>query len=122
MKNNSDIRSSQNPQKIEDPLETIDVKEIKIGNTRVQLTPEIITEILRDRYHNHMKLTDIKAKYHIGHQTYKEINKFAGKFIERFGKKDKKITIGEMENYWNSIDSQELINNTSPEADIFKEV
>lgn len=73
----------------------------KQKRSKIQITPEIITNILKDRYHNGFTVHEIKKKYNIGHETYKTVNAFSAEFIERFGKKKKTVHIDTLIGYWN---------------------
>jgi Mor family transcriptional regulator len=66
------------------------------------LKADQINGILIDRYHNNMKVNELRKKHKISQRTWTSINnKYSEKFIEKFGKKNKKtVSIDEMEAYW----------------------
>jgi predicted transposase YdaD len=68
-----------------------------------KITLEFITNILTDKYHNSMTVSEIKSKYGIGHDAYKFINSYSDAFIAEFGKKKKIITTDELQTYWKTL-------------------
>lgn len=67
-----------------------------------KLTPEIITEILKDRHHNHMTMVQLKTKHKIGNKSIKEIiDTYSEKYLEKFPVKEgKKISIDTLQDFW----------------------
>lgn len=75
----------------------------KKRRARVIVTPELIHNILVDKYHNNMDINEIKKKYKISYNIFKEIHDtFAHEFLVQFGKKEKIIKIADidMRSFW----------------------
>lgn len=68
-----------------------------------KITPEFITTVLQDRYHNGFTVSQVKEKYGIGHEVYKLINSHSEAFISKFGKKKKGISIEDLQKYWENL-------------------
>lgn len=83
--------------------DTPEAKATRKRRPKQKITSEFITLILQDKYHNSMTVSEIKNKHGIGHDAYKFINSHSDIFIEKFGKKKKKVTQGELQEYWNSL-------------------
>jgi len=75
----------------------------KQRRSKQKITLEFITNILTDKYHNSMTVSEIKSKYGIGHDVYKFINSHSDIFIAQFGKKKKIITPDELQEYWKNL-------------------
>jgi hypothetical protein len=75
----------------------------KQRRSKQKVTLEFITNILTDKYHNSMTVSEIKSKYGIGHDVYKFVNSHADIFIAEFGKKKKVITTDELQEYWKNL-------------------
>lgn len=83
--------------------EVIKTNIIKQRRSKQKVTLEFITNVLTDKYHNSATVSEIKAKYGIGHDVYKLINSHSDIFIEKFGKKKKIITPDELQEYWKNL-------------------
>lgn len=68
-----------------------------------KITPEFITTVLQDRYHNGLTVSQVKEKYGIGHEVYKLINSHSEAFISKFGKKKKGISVDDLQKYWENL-------------------
>ncbi len=68
-----------------------------------KITPEFITTVLQDRYHNGLTVSQVKEKYGIGHEVYKLINSHSEAFISKFGKKKKGISVEDLQKYWENL-------------------
>jgi hypothetical protein len=82
-------------------------KNLEKKKLKKKITPELITEVLTDRYHNGLTINEIKSKYGIGHELYKTINGYSDAFIEKFGSKKKNISVEQLEHYWNNMSLKE---------------
>ncbi len=81
-----------------------------------KITVELITDALRDYYHNGMADTGIRRKYHISKTEWDEIKQAHGdKFVARFGKSERKqISEVNIEDHWKTVDIP------TPQPDIYK--
>ena len=68
------------------------------------LNAEMITEILKDKYHSNLTTTEIRKKHQISHTVWNEINKkFGDMFIKRYGKRAPekvKVSTDELARLW----------------------
>lgn len=87
------------PELIIPPVDT----KVRSRRTKQKITPELITSILTDKYHNGKTVSEIKQKFGIGHDAYKFINSYSSLFVEKFGKKKKIVTGMEMQDYWKDL-------------------
>lgn len=78
--------------------------------TRTKVTPEVIDQILTDKYHNGLSTSTLKSKYRISHAVLKQVDeKFGGRFKEIFGvkaKSSKDVSLDEMEAIWKAKKKQ----------------
>ena len=70
---------------------------------KVEITPSLITDILRDRLHCKLSIAEIKTKYNIGNEKLKTILKaYSEEFIKKFPPPENKapIALDEMVKHW----------------------
>ena len=83
-----------------------------MNNDSANFTPEKITEILRDKYHNNLSAVDIRKKHGISQKVWNEINKkFGSMFIKKFGKKTPErvnISVDSMSSFWGNDKRQDM--------------
>jgi hypothetical protein len=74
--------------------------------SRTQPTPQLINDILTDKYHNGLTIAKIRESRGVSYALIKSIDeKYSAQFKERFGVKatpNKSITIDDMTAYWDS--------------------
>jgi len=68
------------------------------------ITPQLITDILKDRHHERLTMAQLKTKYSIGQKQLKQIiTNYSEKYLEKFPvKKGLKISIDTLEDFWNT--------------------
>lgn len=79
--------------------------------SRIQLTPELITNILKDRHHNHFTMSQLKEKYKIGNKNIKQtIDTYSEKYLEKFPVKiGAKISVDTLEEFWDNNNISSVI-------------
>lgn len=80
------------------------IVEMSQTNKIKDLDPVLITNILKDRYHNGLSVDEIKSKYSISQRTWTEVNKkYKEPFVKKFGnKKNTGVSVDEMNAFWES--------------------
>lgn len=75
--------------------------------SKAQLTPELITDILKDRHHNHFTMNQLKEKHKIGQKNIKQIvDSYSDKYLEKFPVKvGAKISVDTLTDFWESSSS-----------------
>lgn len=72
--------------------------------SKAKITPEIVDQVMIDKYHTGLSANDIKKKHNISAATLKTLDeKYGAAFKERFGvkaKSTKDLTADEMKAYW----------------------
>lgn len=70
--------------------------------SRTQLTPEVITKILKDRHHNKFTMAQLKEKFKVGNKTIKNIiDDYSEKYLELFPlKQDPKMSLATLQEFW----------------------
>ena len=78
---------------------------------RTQITPELITNILKDRHHKHFTMVQLKEKYKIGNKNIKQtIDTYSEKYLEKFPvKAGANISVDTLQEFWENSTQSELI-------------
>lgn len=91
---------------------------VKATGNRGKLTPEIIDQIMTDRYHAGATVAEIRKTYGISHDVYKQVDsKHGAAFKDRFGviaRKAQDITADEMQAYWDAKAAQTAPSTSGP--------
>ena len=81
----------------------MDIKEEK-KEYKTVLTPQEVTEILKERIHKGVNITTLRAKYNVSPKTMKDIlTCYTEKFIKRFGKIQPAVEEKALDEYWNTL-------------------
>lgn len=78
------------------------------NNIPSELTPELVTSVLEDRYQKRIPVKELKKVYNLSEKQYTMINSFSGEYKKRFGEKTKKELLKEKTlTYWDNLKPEE---------------
>lgn len=81
----------------------------RASRSKAQITPQLITDILKDRYHNHFTMVQLKQKHKIGAKNLKKIlTDYSEHYLKKFPVKAgaPQVSLDTLNEFWNSSTTQ----------------